>query len=161
MLAALFFLAMTLGADPRPLPESPPAANVIKGPADQQSDAQQIAALLAQQYAAWNARDLDGYMRVFWRSPLLVYITEGAVYTGWDQVRANIQRDYPDKNAMGNAVLERLQTNVISSGTALTIEWWTVYFRAAKVRGVTSSTWCKFPEGWCVIHVHTAALDAP
>lgn len=162
MLFGLFFLAMSLNTDsPPPAPSEPPALNITHAQEAQQPDAQQIASLLAQQYAAWDAKDIEGYMQVFWRSPLLVYVTEGAIWTGWDQVKANVERQYPDKNNMGHPVLERLQTNVVSPETATTIEWWTVYFPAAKVRGFTTSTWRKFSEGWRMIETHTSTLELP
>ena len=162
MLFGLLFLAMALNGDsPPPPPSEPPALNITHAPEAQLPDAQQIASLLAQQYAAWNARDLDGYMQAFWHSPLLVYISEETVWTGWDPVKANLERTYQNKDTMGHAVLERLQTNVISPETATTVEWWTVYLPAAKVHGFTSSPWRKFPEGWRIVEGHTSALQLP
>ena len=162
MLFGLIFLAMALNTDsPPPLPSEPPALNITHAPEAQLPDAEQIAALIAQQFDAWNARDINGYMQVFWHSPLLVYISAECIWSGWDQVKANVERQYPDKNTMGHAVLERLQTNVISPETATTIEWWTVYFPSAKVLGFTTSAWRKFPEGWRVIEGHTSTLELP
>src|SRR5207248_1230176 len=131
MLACLFLLAMALNADAT-LPSEPPPANVVHASQAQQTDAQQIATLLSQQYAAWDARDLEGYLAVFWRSPLLVYIVQQSIWMGWDDVHAHLEREYPDKNAMGHPVLERLQTNLVDAGTATTVEWWTAYFPGSK-----------------------------
>ena len=162
MLFGLIFIAMALNTDsPPPLPSERPAMNITHAPETQLPDAEQIASLLAQQYSAWNSHDIDNYMQVFWRSPLLIYVTEGTIWTGWDQVKANVERNFPNKASMGHAILERLQTNVIAPDTATTIEWWTVYFPAAKVHGFTTSTWRKFPEGWRVIEIHTSTLELP
>src|SRR5438046_667464 len=99
MLSGFFLLAMTLNAGAS-LPADPPMPNVAEVAPTQESDAQQIATLLERQYASWDARDFDGYMAFFWRSPRLVYITEESVWLGWEQVRANVERQYPNKSAM-------------------------------------------------------------
>src|SRR5213075_974903 len=74
------------------VPDATPAAIVVYG-TTKQNDAQAIAGMIAQQYSAANARNFDAYMAAFWRSPLLVYVIEGAVWTGWDAVRAHLERE--------------------------------------------------------------------
>jgi hypothetical protein len=121
---------------------------------------QEIATALSAQYAAWNSGDLDGYMSIFWRSPLLVYVSESAVWKGYDEVRAKVARQYPGKGVRGLSILERLQTNVIGDGLATTIEYWTYVFpQGNKVHGITTCTWRKLPEGWKVVEGQTSATD--
>jgi hypothetical protein len=99
-------------------------------------------------------------MSLFWRSPLLIYVTDISVWTGWEQVIANVRRQYPDPHNMGKIILERLQTNVLSSDSVTTVEWWTFVFPAGgKTRGFTTSSWRKLPEGWRIVEGHTSALD--
>jgi uncharacterized protein (TIGR02246 family) len=94
----------------------------------QRSDTEEIADLVARQFAAWNRHDIEGYMKVFWGSPPLVFAVEGEVWVGWDQVKANLLQEYSDRERMGNSILERLQTNIVSTETALTVEWWSIMF---------------------------------
>jgi hypothetical protein len=89
----------------------------------------------------------------------LVYIAEAAVWKGFDEVKANVERDYPAQSQMGHNVLERLETNVIASDMAITLEWYNVTFPNTKVRGITSSTWRKLPEGWRIVQCQTAVLE--
>ncbi len=161
MFALLGAGAASASAGPADAPPAAEIARTLPAPAPQ-TDEQQIAALIAQQFAAWNARDLDGYLAPCWRSPLLIYAVDGSVWTGWDEVRARVARDYPDPAAMGKPVLERLQTNVLSPEMATTLEWWTVYFPGSKVRGFTTSAWRKVPgEGWRIVVVHTNTAEPP
>ena len=136
-----------------------PGMGVPMGSAVQRSDTEEIADLVARQFAAWNRHDIDGYMKVFWGSPLLVFAVEGEVWVGWDQVRANLIHQYSDRERMGNSMLERLQTNIVSTETALTVEWWSTMFGATKVRGFTTSAWYKFSNGWRIIEGHTSVLE--
>jgi uncharacterized protein (TIGR02246 family) len=136
-----------------------PSKDPDKGSDLQRSETEEIARLVAQQFAAWNRRDIDGYMKVFWGSPLLIFAVEGEVWIGWDQVKANLLQEYSDPERMGNSVLDRLQTNIVSPETAMTVEWWSMMFRTSKVSGFTTSAWHKFPVGWRIIQGHTSVLE--
>ena len=118
------------------------------------SELEQIAALLAKQYAAQEERDISAYMQLFWKSPLVAHFTEKSVAIGWDQVKANVKREFSTRPGQVHPVLERLRTSLLDDQTALTIEWWTLVFLRGNVRGFTSSTWHKFPEGWRIIQAH-------
>jgi uncharacterized protein (TIGR02246 family) len=155
-----YFLALALNAGPVPA-SPPPVLSAAAALPAQEVAATEIAALIAQEFAAWNARDLDAYMAVFWHSPQLLYIVQESVWLGWDEVRAKVAREYPNGINMGHPVLDRLQTNVLSAEMATTVEWWTVYFAAARVRGFTSSTWRRLPEGWRIVEGHTSAVETP
>ena len=142
----------------------PSCATVVRisaaqGSEVQRSDTEEIANLVAQQFAAWNRRDIEGYMRVFWLSPKLIFAVEGEVWTGWDQVKANLLQEYSDPERMGNSILERLQTNIVSPETAMTVEWWSITFGVKKVRGFTTSAWHRFQVGWRIIQGHTSVLE--
>ena len=123
------------------------------------SDSEEISDLVVRQFAAWNRHDIDAYMKAFWGSPLLVFAVEGEVWVGWDQVKANLIQEYSDRERMGNSILERLQTNIVSTETALTVEWWSIMFGVTKVRGFTTSAWHKFANGWRIIEGHTSVLE--
>jgi hypothetical protein len=125
----------------------------------QRNDVDEIADLVAQQFAAWNHRDIDGYMKPFWFSPQLIFAVEGEVWIGWDQVKANLLQQYSDTERMGNSILERLQTSIVSPETAMSVEWWSIAFRVTKVRGFTTSVWHRFPVGWRIIQGHTSVLE--
>ena len=136
-----------------------PGMDAPMGSEVKRSDTEEIADLVKRQFAAWNRHDIDGYMKVFWGSPLLIFAVEDEVWVGWDQVKANLAQEYSDRERMGNSILERLQTNMVSAEVALTVEWWSIMFGATKVRGFTTSTWHKFSNGWRIIEGHTSVLE--
>jgi hypothetical protein len=159
MLPILVAIALN-SKDLLPRSISRPETNAAHGSNIQRTDTDEIADIVEQQFAAWNRRDIDGYMKAFWASPLLVFAVEGEVWIGWNQVRANLLQEYSDTERMGNSILERLQTNIVSPETATTVEWWSIAFHLAKVRGFTTSAWHKFPDGWRIIQGHTSVLEA-
>ena len=153
-------LAITLNSSELVSNSSPiPGIVAPMGSEVQRTDAEEIADLVTRQFAAWNRHDIDGYMKVFWGSPLLVFAVEGEVWVGWDQVKASLIHEYSDRERMGNSMLERLQTNIVSTETALTVEWWSTMFGVAKVRGFTTLVWHKFSNGWRIIEGHSTVLE--
>jgi hypothetical protein len=153
-------LAITLNSSQLVASSSPVPGMVAPTESEvQRSDAEEIADLVGRQSAAWNHHDIDGYMKVFWGSPQLIFAVEGEVWIGWDQVKASLIHEYSDRERMGNLMLERLQTNIISTETALTVEWWSIMFGVTRVRGFTTLAWHKFSNGWRIIEGHTSVLE--
>jgi ketosteroid isomerase-like protein len=158
----LWLIALDLvTAAPSPEPLSPPAPIIVKTESTSEvKDAQQIDDLVTQQYAAVAAGDINGYLKPFWKSPLLLYITEGAIWKGWDEMRSHLELDYPDWKHVGHPVLERMETSVVAVDTANTLEWWNMTFpNNVKVNGTTTSVWRKMPEGWRIIVTNTNLVE--
>jgi hypothetical protein len=156
----LYLLALALTANPMLVtaptdvaPAATPALTV------QQEDVQAITQVLNDQYAAWNRRDLDGYLEAFWKSPNLLYELDTQVVFGWEDAKAMIERDYANRDAMGIAIPERIQVNVISADNATTVDWWTVQFKTTRVHGISTAAWKKFPEGWRMITAHASSSE--
>jgi 1-carboxybiuret hydrolase subunit AtzH-like protein len=126
-----------------------------------QQDIQAITQLLNDEYSAWSRHDLEAYMVPFWQSPRLIYVSEAQIFQGWSEVKAMMQRNYPDKNAMGTAIPESIQVDLLSDDNATTLERWTVRFNRTSVHGISTSSWRKFPEGWRIVEVQSTSIDLP
>jgi len=151
---------LAFGLSTAPLQESDPGGvSSSTASPDYSADVQLITDQIARQYQSWKAGDIEGYMAAFWKSPLLVYIIDSDVLFGWTNAYDIIRRDFPAGHDVGNPVLERLQVNSVTADTAVSVEWWTVHFKAVDVHGNTSSTWNKFPEGWRIIECHTSSSE--
>jgi hypothetical protein len=140
---------------------SPNAVGQSSAQVGNQADIQTITQLLSDQYAAWNRQDIDGFMFPLWQSPNLVYVTEGQFYLGWQEAKAMIERNYSDRSAMGTAIPERVQVYLLSNDYATSVDWWTVQFKKAKVRGISTSAWRRLPEGWRIVEAHATVSDFP
>jgi ketosteroid isomerase-like protein len=158
MLALILALALT--ADPM-METQPDAIVAPPSPAEQQSDVRAITQLLSDQYAAWNRHDITAYLFPFWQSPSLLYVADGQIFQGWQEVKAMMERNYSDRNTLGIAIPERIQVTIISSDNANSIDWWTVRFKTTSVHGVSTASWRKFPEGWRMTEAHASSTDFP
>jgi ketosteroid isomerase-like protein len=157
-----WLIALALATDsPAPEPvQTPPPIIVKTASTEQEKDAEQIGALVSQQYTAVAAGNIEKYLEPFWKSPLLIYISEGAIWKGWDEMRSHVERDYPDWKHVGHPILERMEISVVDVATASTLEWWDMTFpSSARVNGTTTSVWRKVPEGWRIIVTNTSVVQ--
>jgi ketosteroid isomerase-like protein len=154
-----WILAIALTADPL-LETGSDVAAPTPTPAIYQQDVQLITQLLSDQYAAWTRHDLDAYMIPFWKSPNLLYVSDGQVFQGWEEAKAMMERNYPDRNTLGVAIPERIQVNIISNDFATSIDWWTIRFKSnTSVHGMSTASWRKFPEGWRMVEAHASSSE--
>jgi ketosteroid isomerase-like protein len=126
---------------------------------EEQAPRDEIKSMLEKQYACWNDHNIEGYMDVYWKSSDLVYVLDSTILCGWSEAKKFVDNAYPDRSGMGQATLERLRINVVGPNTALSLEWWTVSSKLQQVRGITTSTWLKLPEGWRISEAHSSTSD--
>src|ERR1700739_4568601 len=99
-----WILAFSLSASP--LQETDPGSlSPSTATPNFSAEVKTITQVIANQYQAWNARDIDGYMAAFWRSPLLIYVVDSDVLIGWDNAYGLIRREFPPGQDAGNASL--------------------------------------------------------
>jgi hypothetical protein len=123
--------------------------------------AQEITDLILKGYDRWNARDLDGYMEMFWRSSDLVYAVDNEVTWGWADLRAELLRGYPDRTAMGVATSEGLEIRVLTADFATAVNSWSMQFPKVKVLGTSVVMLRKFSVGWRIICGHSTSSEIP
>jgi ketosteroid isomerase-like protein len=158
LIAWIMALALTAGTAREASNETP---SPTPAQISESKDVQAITALINDQYTAWNRRDLDGYMVPFWQSPKLIFVSEGRVSRGWAEVKARMERNYPDRTLMGVASADSVQVSVVTDDSAMTIERWVVRFARESVKGITTSSWRKFQEGWRIVGGQSDSVDLP
>ena len=124
-------------------------------------NAQEITQLFLKGYERWNAKDLDGYMEMFWKSPDVMDAIDNEVIWGWAALRAELMRGYPDRSAMGIVNSERLEIRILTPDLATAVNSWSMQFAKAKVLGTTVLMLRKFSEGWRIISAHTSSSEIP
>ena len=119
----------------------------------------EVNAVLAAQIASWNRGDLDGYMAGYWKSPDLVFFSNGTETRGWqatlDRYRARYQAE---GKQMGT--LDFLELDILTLGTeaAMARGRWRLKMPDGKeLSGMTSVIFRKLPEGWRIVHDHSSA----
>ena len=127
-----------------------------------QSDSQkskassEIRSVMDQQTVDWNDGDLDGFMKGYWNSEKLVFVSGDKVTRGWQQTLDNYKRSYSSKAKMGTLTFSGLEINVLSKDAAVVLGSWSLAREADNPHGKFTLTFRKFKEGWRIIMDHTS-----
>jgi beta-aspartyl-peptidase (threonine type) len=130
-------------------------------PPDELAD---IRAVLTEQVSAWNAGDLDRFMRTYWNSPDLRFYSGGTVTTGWQATLDRYRKRYQgDGKEMGTLTFSDLEVEKLGPDAAFARGKWALAFRKGddKPRGLYTLILRKQADGWKIVHDHTSAADPP
>jgi len=118
-----------------------------------------VRAVWTAQVEAWNHGDLDGFMAGYWKSPDLIFFSNGAETRGWqatlDRYRARYQAD---GQHMGTLDFPQLDLVMLGTNAALARGRWRLKMPDGKeLSGMTSVIFRRLPEGWRIVHDHSSA----
>ena len=119
----------------------------------------EVRTVLTAQIAAWNRGDLDGFMDGYWKSPDLVFFSNGTETRGWqatlDRYRARYQAE---GKQMGTLDFPQLDILTLGTEAAMARGRWRLKMPDGKeLSGMTSVIFRKLPEGWRIVHDHSSA----
>jgi uncharacterized protein (TIGR02246 family) len=122
-------------------------------------DQQAILDILSRQQAAWNAGNLEAFMKGYWESDSLMFIGSRGLTYGWQATLSNYQRSYPDRASMGKLKFDILKVKKLGKKSALVVGKWQLQ-RDAKdkedLSGHFSLTWRKLKGGWVIVADHSS-----
>jgi beta-aspartyl-peptidase (threonine type) len=132
-------------------------AFVFLGPAVQADDAADIKAVLNDQQAAWNKGDLVGFMKGYWNSKDLTFVSGKDVTRGWEPTLERYKRRYQSEGKeMGKLDFSDVQVQVLAPGVALVSGKWELTLTKETVGGRYTLIVKKLDEGWRIVHDHTS-----
>ena len=119
----------------------------------------EVNAVLTAQIDAWNHGDLDGYMAGYWKSPDLVFFSNGTETRGWqatlDRYRARYQAN---GQQMGTLDFPKMDILMLGTEAAIARGQWRLEMPDGKeLKGMTSVIFRSLPEGWRIVHDHSSA----
>jgi beta-aspartyl-peptidase (threonine type) len=125
-----------------------------------QADAiRDVRAVWTSQVDAWNRGDLDGFMAGYWKSPDLVFFSNGTETRGWqetlDRYRARYQGEGRQMGALDFPQLDLLPLGpdaVLARG-----RWRLKTTDGKESSGMTSVIFRRLAEGWRIVHDHSSA----
>jgi ketosteroid isomerase-like protein len=127
-----------------------------------QSDAQRsqikadILKVMTDQTAAWNLGDVDGFMRGYWNSPELVFVSGDSVTRGWQPTLDRYKKTYNSREKMGTLTFSDLQVYVISKDAAVVLGSWALARTSDNPKGKFTLIFRKMRDGWQIVHDHTS-----
>ena len=118
-----------------------------------------VRAVWEAQVEAWNGGDLEGFMAGYWKSPDLVFFSNGTETRGWqatlDRYRARYQGE---GKQMGTLAFPELDIVALGPDAAMARGRWRLKMPdGSELTGMTSVIFRKLPEGWRIVHDHSSA----
>jgi ketosteroid isomerase-like protein len=115
-----------------------------------------IVAVMDEQAAAWNRGDVDGFMRGYWNSKDLVFVSGDGVTRGWQPTLDRYKKNYDSKEKMGSLKFSDLQIDVISKDAAVVLGSWSLTRTNDNPKGKFTLIFKRFSDGWRIVHDHTS-----
>ena len=136
--AVLFFLAISLAADP---PQERAA----------------IQRVLDDQAAAWNKGDLPGFMKGYLESDDLTFFSGNNKTKGWKATLERYQKKYQgDGKEMGKLAFKEMSIELLGNDHALVRGRFHLQLKQEAPTGIFTLVMRKTPAGWRIIHDHTS-----
>ena len=114
-----------------------------------------IRQVMDEQALAWNAGDLDGFMKGYWNSPEMTFVSGTKVTKGWQPTLENYKKSYDSKAKMGVLTFSDLEITILSKDSAVVLGKWSLQREKDNPGGLFTLTFRKFKEGWRIILDHT------
>jgi ketosteroid isomerase-like protein len=133
------------------------AADEVTGAKDASKKAQ-IMEVLNKQVEAWNRRDLEGFMRGYWRSTDLTFYSGGTPLSGWQSTLDRYRQRYQSEGReMGHLDFSDLQIEGLGSDAAFVRGKWHLKMTAGEAGGLFTLIFRRFSDGWKIVHDHTSS----
>lgn len=122
----------------------------------QSKDEISIRKILAEQNAAWNRGDIDGFMKGYWENDSLMFIGKSGVTYGWTNTLNNYKKGYPDTAAMGKLTFTLLQVKKISKKYYHITGKWFLKRSIGDIGGHYTLLFQKINGRWVIISDHSS-----
>jgi hypothetical protein len=150
-------LLLWAGILPASEPDAPSAQVLrsVEAPSEEvpraiESD-KQVRALLNAMLVAWNAHDIEGYLKFFWASDRLLVVQDGTPIFSWRKLRERYLRFYADRNEMRTMTLEAAKIEVLDDHFAQALCWWSSGSEDTKSFVIDVTLFRRFSEGWAIV----------
>jgi uncharacterized protein (TIGR02246 family) len=117
-----------------------------------------IRKVIEAQQAAWNRQDLEGFMSGYWNSPALTFFSGAHESQGWQAALDRYKKTYQGAgHEMGKLEFSNLRIEMLGPDSAFVRGEFHLTMPDGKTpHGLFTLIFRKFPEGWKIIHDHSA-----
>jgi len=116
----------------------------------------EIRRVMSEQTAAWNAGDIEGFMRGYWNSPELKFVSGTNVTKGWQPTLERYRKNYDSRAKMGILTFSDLEITVLSKDAAVVLGTWALQREKDKPGGKFTLIFRKLKNDWRIVHDHTS-----
>src|SRR5580658_2694890 len=117
-----------------------------------------IRQVIEDQQSAWNRQDLKAFMAGYWNSPELTFFSGGKESKGWQAALDRYQKNYQSAgHEMGKLEFANLRIEMLGLEAAFVRGEFHLTMSDGKTpHGLFTLVFRKFPEGWKIVHDHSA-----
>jgi ketosteroid isomerase-like protein len=115
-----------------------------------------IRKVMNEQVVAWNNGDIDGFMKGYWNSPEMTFVSGVNVTKGWQPTLERYKKSYDSKAKMGVLTFADLDITILSKKSAVVLGKWSLQREKDNPNGLFTLTFRKLKEGWRIILDHTS-----
>lgn len=115
-----------------------------------------IRAVMDTQVTDWNSGSVEGFMKGYWNSPDLTFVSGTNVTKGWQPTLDRYKKGYDSKAKMGTLTFSDLEITVLSKDAAVVLGSWGLQRASDNPHGKFTLTFRKFKDGWKIIIDHTS-----
>ena len=125
--------------------------------ASQQSQIRsEILKVMNDQADAWNRGDIDTFMKGYWNSENLRFVSGDTVTRGWQPTLDRYKRNYSSREKMGTLTFSDLTVEVLSKDAAIVLGSWALARANDNPKGKFTLIFRKTRDGWLIVHDHTS-----
>jgi uncharacterized protein (TIGR02246 family) len=119
----------------------------------------EIQKVIEDQQSAWNRHDLEAFMSGYWNSPDLTFFSGAHESKGWQAALDRYKKNYQSAgHEMGKLEFANLRIEMLGPEAAFVRGEFHLTMSDGKTpHGLFTLIFRKFPEGWKIIHDHSAA----
>jgi beta-aspartyl-peptidase (threonine type) len=133
------------------------AAFAVAAEPSSKGDEEAVRGVLEAQVKAWNKGDLEEFMKGYWNSPELTFISGGKRTRGWQATLDSYRKRYQSEGQeMGKLSFSELQVELLGTDAAFVRGRFALERKKDKPTGLFTLVFKRFPEGWRIVHDHTS-----
>jgi uncharacterized protein (TIGR02246 family) len=120
-----------------------------------------IERVLHAQQDAWNHHDLEAFMQGYWKSPDLTFFSGGKENHGWQAALDRYKAVYASPgHEMGKLEFAGLRIEMLGPDSAFVCGEYHLTMPDGKTpHGLFTLIFRRFPDGWKIVHDHSAAAE--
>ena len=115
-----------------------------------------VRAVMDKQVAAWNEGDIEGFMKGYWNSPEMTFVSGDNVTKGWQPTLERYKKSYDSRAKMGVLSFTELEITVTGKNSAVVLGRFTLVREKDRPTGMFTLNFRKFRDGWKIIIDHTS-----
>lgn len=115
-----------------------------------------IREVMNDQVAAWNRGNIEDFMRGYWNSEKLTFVSGTSVTRGWQPTLDRYRKNYDSKAKMGVLTFSDLEITVLSKDAAFVLGSWSLAREKDNPHGKFTLIFRKFKDGWRIVQDHTS-----